>query len=121
MKMEMECSIKSQIIIESEITIEHNNKTYVFVTGESNFISTIKIIAPIEHPDRSRNIGFENAETGIKLAMKLAHDEELYQEVLSEFLELESLLSLRYRVRGIDWRSPKYRLIFETQKQRSKS
>jgi hypothetical protein len=121
MKFSMECNVVSNTLLDGEIPILHNGRTYVFSPNEQGFLSKIKIIAPVKDPSKFYSVITNALHPEPTLNIQLNRDSELYDSVHKEFQELESILALKYDLQGIDWAYPRYDLIFETDEEREKA
>lgn len=121
MKLSLECSVESRANLETETEITHNDRIYTFYPNEEGFISKIKIVVPVEHPERFYSIVTPDPKPGVKLHIDVKKDKELYDSVVYEFQELESLMALTHNVKNITWSSPRYDLICETEEERDRA
>jgi hypothetical protein len=118
MKLCMECEVDSKIFIPKEIVITRGEKIYSFLPNEAKILSKIKITVPISNPEKFYSKIIPTPEKEIKATFQIKADIELYKEVIEEFQELESLLAFFHNLRSIDYISPTYELILETNEEK---
>jgi len=120
MKFSMECNVTSNTIIETEISIPHNDRTYVFYPNDKGILSKLRIIAPVLDPTKFYSvITDQRAKATLHIEQKI--DQELYDSVYKEFQQLESVLAFSYDLQGVDWAYPHYNLILESDEERDKA
>lgn len=121
MKFRMECEVDSKTIIEKEIEIPYNGRKYIFYPGEDGTISRMAIIAEVEHPEKFYSELTPNPSEGVKLQVGGKADVELYESVVKDFQDLESLIAFKYNLKSVKWDTPEYDLIFDSEEERQKA
>jgi hypothetical protein len=76
--------------------VEQNAKLYSFVPDETNTLKQIKIAARVSRPDQFTTQSLEHSVFGLTFAM--SSDGELYNELINDFQQLESLLAFSYHL-----------------------
>jgi len=121
MKYAIECNVKSHILIKQEISITHEDKTYIFMPDEKGLLKSIKIIMPVKNPNLFYSSVEPSPNKGIKLNITIQRDNQLSESIIREFQELESTLSFNGSLRKIYWNEPKEDLIFDNEEERKKA
>lgn len=121
MKFRMECEVESKTTIEKEIEIPYNGRKYIFYPGEGGTISRMAIIAEVEHPEKFYSEITPNPSEGVKLQVHGKADVELYESVVKDFQDLESLIAFKYDLKSVKWNTPEYDLIFDSEEERRKA
>ncbi len=116
MKWSLDCKVKSKIKIAHEIKFNHNDKEYVFYPNSNGFLEGIKIIVKVEHPEKFYSKIDEN-EKPVKITIE--SDKELYNALIKEFWELESIMAFSAGVRKINWENPEMKVICETPEEKA--
>jgi hypothetical protein len=112
----MECRVESNTLIKGEIQITNEMRTYIFYPNKEGLLSKIAIISPVSDPQKFYSTLKPDVIPGVaELNLKL--DENLYDSMVKEFQELESLMALELNMKNIKWDSPKYELLFDTEEE----
>lgn len=121
MKISLECAVESKIIIQKDIKISYNHKAYFFKKNPDGFLNKIQIIADIENPEKFYSEVESKPNKYIAINIKGNIDHDLYDNIISEFQELESILSFNSNnLEKIYWESPDLNLICETEEEKQK-
>jgi hypothetical protein len=106
--------------LDKQAEVVKDGRVYIFSIDENGYLSKIKIVVPVENPEKFYSVITENPHEGVKLHIEARRDKKLYDSVINEFHELESLLALYFNLKSIKWISPRYDLIPETDEEREK-
>lgn len=121
MKFKMTCEVVSKTVIEKEIEILYNGRQYIFSPDDKGALNKLTVIAEIEHPEKFYSEITPNPSEGVKLHIQGKADVELYESVVKDFQDLESLIAFKYNLKSIKWDTPEYDLIFETEEEKQKA
>jgi hypothetical protein len=115
MKFGIEYPVLSLTTILGIIEVSLDNKIYIFSPNDDGFISKILIIANAKNPDKFRSyLGpVPGDDTADHLITDL--DEDLKEDIIKEFQELEALLSFKFNFKRVIWELSFLRWIYETQ------
>ena len=119
MKLSMECEVDSNTLLTSVQDIEHEGSRYVFTPDDKGHLAKIRIVKPIQNPEHFFYV-FEKNEEGVISGLRGDGDAELYDQVIEEFQQLESMLACSVEVRKVHWESPTYTLIPETDQEKAR-
>lgn len=120
MKFSLECETDCKIQLPKEISIKHEDKTYIFYPGEGNILKRIKIIADVKHPEQFYSIIKATPNEKSKMCITINRDKELYDSIIKDFQELESRLAFNSNLKKIRWEELKEEVICETDEERKK-
>lgn len=118
MKLKVEYEVESKTKLAKETEILLDDKAYTFYLNEEGFISKIAITAPVKDPTKFYSTIIQTPGQVSKAHFYIKKDDELYDEIIKEFQDLESLLSFSFNLRGINWNSDHYEVICETDEER---
>ena len=119
MKLSMECDVDSNTLLNSAEDVEFDGSHYMFLPDDKGFLAKIRIIRPIETPERFFYL-FDENEQGTISGLRGGGDPEVYDRVIEEFQQLESMLAYSVEIRNVHWESPTYMLIPETDQERER-
>jgi hypothetical protein len=122
MKIKVEYEVQSKTRLpnkETELLI--NDKVYGFYLNEEGFISKISITAKIDDPTKFYSEVKYTPNEFSKAHFYIKSDRALYDSIVKEFQDLESVLSFSYNFQGVDWNKYHYELILETEEEREKA
>ena len=120
MKVRISYEIKSKTALPNEIEVARADRVFTFHINDENFLSKITITADINNPERFHSVITPTPGQFSKANFELKMDVDLYDSIIKDFQDLESLFSLAYNIKGIDWDSRKYEVICETQEEKDK-
>lgn len=120
MKFSIECKVESKIELPSKITVKNDDKEYTFVPNEKNLLSSIKIVATVKNPEKFYSIIEHTPDEKVKHNMIVNRDIDLFNSLIKEFQELESILAFNGNLKKIYWNEPKDDLICDTEEERQK-
>jgi len=120
MKFSLECQLESKIQLPKEIEIKHKDRTYIFYPNENNLLNKIKIISAVKNPEKFYSEIKFMPEKKVKHHMTINRDKELFDSIINDFKELESILAFSGNLKRIMWDNPKDALICETEEERQK-
>ena len=121
MKISLDCAVKSKIIIQNDVKILYNNKEYFLKKSPDGFLNKIQIIVDIENPDKFYSEVENKPNEYISMNIKENIDQDLYENIISEFQELESILSFNSNnLEKIYWESPDLNFIYESEEEKQK-
>jgi hypothetical protein len=121
MKFSMEYEVNSKTYIANQINIHNGDRTYIFHPNEQGMLAKLQIIADVPHQERFYSKIHHNPDEEIKTTITLNTDKDLFDSVVEEFRELESLLSLQHNLKSIDWQTQKHEVICETEEEKIKT
>ncbi|HAF24164.1 MAG TPA: hypothetical protein DCK93_14865 [Blastocatellia bacterium] len=121
MKLKITYDVKSKTVLPKEIQVARSNRTFTFHINEEQFLSQISITADVKEPEKFYSEITPTPGQYSKATFELKTDDELYDSVIRDFQDLESLLSFSYNVKELDWNSQTYNLICETEEERKKA
>lgn len=107
MKISFECEVESKTHIETTITVERRDKTYVFHPNEAGLFCRIQVLFAPTDPTRFYQGSDPNKHNQAS--------REVTDLLMDDVRELESVLAVAYNVKRINWNDPTVRLIRETE------
>lgn len=118
MRFALECTVDAKIKIGKEIRVVKHPYEYVLTPDKHGWLSSIMISAKVTNPHRF-SARIEPGEEPSKAKITIEGDRGLYERIINEFQELESIISFKSlgSLRSIDWYSPKEYLIPETREE----
>lgn len=120
MKFSIECEVDSKIIIDGDIRIDFFNKQFLFYPDSNRFLSRIKIVADVNSPEKFYSTIRKSKEKDVKADIIINRDTELFESIINDFQELESILAFNGNLKKINWEFHKEDLICETEEERHK-
>jgi hypothetical protein len=118
-KFSLECDVDSNILLRKEIKAVDGTKEFILIPNQQGILSKIKLIAKVPNPQQF----FSKIEPGTgeaKLNITINRDSKLYEEIISDIQELESILSFSADLKRIFWEMPKEECIAENEEEREK-
>jgi hypothetical protein len=92
MKYSLECDVNGKLTIENKIEVLKGSRTYILIPDKTGRLSSIKIVVEVTEPQKFKS-RIEPGEGQVAAKIIIKRDRELYQEIIREFQELESVLS----------------------------
>jgi len=120
MKFSILCEVESRIKISKEIMIRHKNKEYIFSPNKDFLLAYIKIITFVSDPEKFYSVVRSTPNELINHNITINRDNNLYNHLISEFQELESILAFNGNLTKIKWSEPKEEIICETEEEKQK-
>ncbi|MBT4539739.1 hypothetical protein HOC32_05615, partial [Candidatus Woesearchaeota archaeon] len=108
------------IALEREIKINHKDKEYIFSPNEHGLLHKIKIIAVVIKSEEFYSEIIQTPGERISGKITINRDKRLYDELIKEFQELESILAFNGNLKKIFWDTPKDEVICENEDEREK-
>ena len=121
MKIKVEYEVESKTSLPKDTEIIHNDRVYFFQLNDKGFIYKISITAKVEDPTKFYSVITPTPQEFSKAHFQVKRDEELYDSIIREFQDLESLLSFSYNVKGIIWNTKHYELIFDSEEEKEQA
>ncbi len=119
MKFSMEYDVISKTLLPGLLEINKDDRTYFFYPNAENLLSKIKIVAKVKDPELFYSKITPTPEDPIaKAHFEIRTDKELFDTLMNEFRDLESLLALQFNLKRIDWQSIKHEVICETEEEK---
>lgn len=118
MKVKISYDINSKTVLPKEISVARADRVFTFHIDDEHYLSKITITADINNPEKFYSVITLPPNQFIKANFELKMDMQLYDSIIKDFQDLESLFSLAYNVKGINWNSRKYEVICESQEER---
>ncbi len=119
MKYSLECNVDSKILIGNTLYIVEGNKEYILMPNKDGFLTSIKIIAKVENPEKFYS-KLEKGNGKAKYNITIESDATLVNDLSSDFQYLESSLAFVGNLKRIHWTDPKQEWIPETEEEKSK-
>lgn len=120
MKLKMSYEIRTKTVLPKEIEVAREDRVFIFHVDDAQMLSKITIVADIHNPEKFYSEITLTPNEYSKAHFHMKRDNDLYDSVIKDFQDLESLLSLSFNVKGIDWNTETYELICETQEEKDK-
>jgi hypothetical protein len=83
-------------------------------------LERLAIIAKVNNPEKFYSEATYSPNKEVKAHFIIKTDKQLFDSIINEFQEIESLLALQYSIKNIRWDKPKHNLICETDEEREK-
>ncbi len=120
MKFSIECKVESRIELPSKIIIKEEEKEYIFIPDRKKLLSSIKIVTIVKNQEKFYSIIKHTPDEKVKHHMTIKKDSALFNSLIKEFQELESILAFNGNLKRIYWDEPKEELVCETQEEKQK-
>lgn len=118
MRLQIQCDVEADTFLEETITIERPDRTFSFHPDKSGILSKIAITADVPDPEKFyseiRHI------PGKPTQIIRSRDEDLYESVIRDFQEIESLMTPILQMRKVHWENNSYQLIIESEDERAR-
>lgn len=121
MKLKISYEVQSKTALPKEIEIAREDRVFTFHIDDNKFLSKITIVVEVNDPTRFYSVITETPHEFSKAHFQVKGDRDLYDSVIKDFQDLESLLSLSFNVKGIDWNAETYAVICETPEEKAKA
>jgi hypothetical protein len=119
MRLSVESEVDSTILLRNVIKFQNETFSYEFIPDQKGILTKIVITVNIPAPSKFYSVIKSTPNEISKYNITINQDKELYDMIISEFKELESILafstnSLKY----IKWDFPKHKIICETEEEK---
>jgi hypothetical protein len=109
----MQSAVESNALIKSEIKVERPSRRYIFIPDSNGILSKLIIVADVLDPEKFyseiRHI------PGKPTQMIIGKDDVLFDNLVREFQEIESLMSPLLGMRKVHWECAEYKVVPETE------
>ena len=119
MKLSLECDVEGNTLLGGSEEIRHEGARYIFESDGLGFLAKVRIIKPIEHPERFYSV-FNKGESDQVEVLQVRSDGELFDSTIAEFQQLESMLAFSVDIKKVHWESPSYSLIPENDEEQKR-
>lgn len=120
MKFSLECKVESKIGLADKIEIEHGDRKYIFCPDNNGTLTRIKIVSGVRKSEKFYSEIEYRPNERVKHHMVVNRNKELYESMIRDFQELESILAFDGNLTRIMWDEPKDEVICENQEEREK-
>lgn len=120
MKFSLECKVESKIGLANKIEIERGDRKYIFCPDNNGTLTRIKIVSGVRKSEKFYSEIEYRPNERVKHHMVVNRDKELYESMIRDFQELESILAFDGNLTRIMWDEPKDEVICENQEEREK-
>lgn len=121
MKFGLECVVESKTKLSEEVEIETEKRTYFFYPNDEGYLTRVKVVANVEHPERFSYVvqPFVDGDKTVKNHI-FNIDEELLAAIVKDLQDIESILGFWGNVKRIRWQAAKYDFIYDSEAERQK-
>jgi len=121
MRLAIESEVDSTIILANIIKIENDKFQYEFIPDQKGILIKIKITVKVPDPTKFYSVIKPTPDQTSKYNITINEDKELFDMVISEFKELESILAFSTNsLKSIKWDFPKHNLICDSEEEKKK-